>query len=156
MNELSSYELLSHPKKPLRMHLEGVGDLTKQTVKDKRLCLPDLDETILGDIAYILGVCHDFGKATSFFQEYIRETDEKRKASFKNKPHTKHGLISAIFTYFVLKQYLFEKNEDLSYLSIFGFLMVKRHHGNLKNPVDEILSLIDDDTIDVLVEQAES
>lgn len=141
MSELPSSELLSHPQKSLRKHLEGVGDLSKQTIAGKRLDLPDIENTTLEDIAYILGVCHDFGKSTQFFQEYIRETDDNRKLKLKNKPQTKHGLISAIFTYFVLKQYLIEKNEDLWYLSIFGYLVVKRHHGNLKNPADEMVSL---------------
>ena len=156
MSELSSYELLSHPQKFLRMHLEGVGEITKQTIIDRRLDLPDIDDTTIREIAHILGVCHDFGKATPFFQEYIRETDEKRRAYLKNQPKTKHGLISAIFTYFVLNKYLAHKNEDLWYLSFFGFLIVKRHHGNLKNPATELVSLIDEQTIDVLVEQAES
>ncbi|MCK5724446.1 MAG: CRISPR-associated endonuclease Cas3'', partial [Gammaproteobacteria bacterium] len=155
MSELSSSELLSHPQKSLIKHIRGVGDLSKQTIAGKRLDLPGIDNTTLRDIAYILGVCHDFGKSTQFFQEYIRETDDNRKLKLKNKPQTKHGLISAIFTYFVLKQYLIEKNEDLWYLSIFGYLVVKRHHGNLKNPADEMVSLVDE-TIDVLVEQAKS
>ncbi len=156
MSELSSSELLSHPQKSLRLHLKGVAELSKQTIAAKRLDFPDIDNSTIEDITYILGVCHDFGKSTHFFQEYIRETDDSRKLKLKNKPQTKHGLISAIFTYFVLKKYLSKKNEEIWYLAIFGYLMVKRHHGNLKNPVDEILSLIDDETIDVLVEQAES
>jgi CRISPR-associated endonuclease/helicase Cas3 len=156
MSELSSSELLSHPIKSLRLHLEGVAESSKQTIATKRLDFPDIDNSTLEDITYILGVCHDFGKSTYFFQEYIRETDDGRKLKLKNNPQTKHGLISAIFTYYVLKKKLSEKNEDLWYIAIFGYLMVKRHHGNLKNPVDEILSLIDDETIDVLVEQAKS
>lgn len=154
MSELSSSELLSHPQKSLRMHLEGVAELSKQTIATKTLDFPDIDSTTLEDITYILGVCHDFGKSTYFFQEYIRETNDNHKLKLKNKPQTRHGLISAIFTYFVLKKYLSKKNEELWYLAIFGYLIVKRHHGNLKNPVDEILSLRDDEIIDVLVEQA--
>ena len=156
MSGLSSYELLSHPEKSLREHLEGVGNLSKQIIINKRFDFPDIDSTTLEDIVYILGVCHDFGKSTRFFQEYIRETDDSRKLKLKNKHQTKHGLISAIFTYFVLNQYLTEKNEDLWYLAIFGFLIVKRHHGNLKNPVTEIVSLRNKEIIDVLVEQAKS
>src|SRR5665648_244041 len=156
MSELSSFELLSHPQKSLRLHLEGVAESSKQTIASKRLNFPAIDNATLEDIAYILGVCHDFGKSTYFFQEYIRETDDNRKLKLKNKPQTRHGLISAIFTYSVLKKYLSKKNEELWYLAIFGYLIVKRHHGNLKNPVDEILSLMDDETIDVLVEQAKS
>jgi CRISPR-associated endonuclease/helicase Cas3 len=156
MNELSSSELLSHPQKPLRIHLEEVVNLAKITIAEKNIDIPNFDNEIFEDVCYILGVCHDFGKSTKYFQEYIRETDENRKRSLKNKQQTKHGLISAIFAYFVLKEYLKEKSENLWYLPLFGFLAVKRHHGNLKNPGTEIASLIDEDIIDVLLDQINS
>lgn len=152
MNESSFSELLSHPEKPLRVHLEGVSALCKDTISKKKLDFPKIDSRILEDVAYILGVCHDFGKATRFFQEYIRETDEKHKWSLKNKPQTNHGLISAVFTYSVLRWYLKDKSADFWYLPVFGFLAVKRHHGNLKDPVFELVGL-DKDSLEVLREQ---
>jgi CRISPR-associated endonuclease/helicase Cas3 len=152
MNESSFYELLSHPEKPLQVHLDGVSALCKDTISKKKLDFPNIDNKTFEDVAYILGVCHDFGKATRFFQEYIRETDEKRKRSLKNKPRTNHGLISAVFTYFVLKEYLKDKSDDFWYLPVFGFLAVKRHHGNLKDPVFELVGL-DEESLEVLLEQ---
>jgi len=152
MNESSFSELLSHPEKPLRVHLEGVSALCKGTISKKKLDFPKIDNRTLGDVAYILGVCHDFGKATRFFQEYIREIDERRKRSLKNKPRTNHGLISAVFTYFVLKEYLKDKSGDFWYLPVFGFLAVKRHHGNLKDPIFELVGL-DEESLEVLLEQ---
>jgi len=152
MNESSFSELLSHPEKPLQVHLEGVSTLCKDTISKKKLDFPKIDNRTLEDTAYILGVCHDFGKATRFFQEYIRETDERRKRSLKNKARTNHGLISAVFTYFVLREYLKDKSGDFWYLPVFGFLAVKRHHGNLKNPAIE-LSDLDEDSLEILLEQ---
>ena len=152
MNESSFSELLSHPEKPLRVHLDGVGALCKDTISEKRFGFPNIDNKTIEDIAYILGVCHDFGKSTRYFQEYIRETDENRKRSLKNKPQTKHGLISAVFTYFVLREYLEGKSDGCWYLPVFGFLAVKRHHGNLKNPAIELADL-DDDSLEILLEQ---
>ena len=155
MRELSSCELLSHPEKQLVQHLSNVADLCRITVCAKNLNFEILDQKSLADIAFILGACHDFGKATSYFQQYIRETDEKRKLSLKNNPRTQHGLISAVFTYYVLKEYLKEKNSNFSFIPIFGFLAVKRHHGNLDNPVFELVDL-DEDRIDILTEQAKA
>lgn len=152
MNESSFSELLSHPEKPLQVHLDGVSALCRGTISKKKLDFPKIDNRTLEDTAYILGVCHDFGKATRFFQEYIRETDEKRKRSLKNKPRTNHGLISAVFTYFVLREYLKDKSDDFWYLPVFGFLAVKRHHGNLKDPVFELVGL-DEESLEVLLEQ---
>lgn len=154
MRELSSYELLSHPEKQLVQHLSNVADLCKTTICTKKLNFEILDQENLADIAFILGACHDFGKATSFFQKYIRENDEKKKLSLKNNPRTKHGLISAVFTYYVLKEYIREKDNSLFFVPIFGFLAVKRHHGNLDNPSFELVDLRDEDKIDVLKEQA--
>lgn len=155
VRELSSYELLSHPEKQLIQHLSNVASLCRTTVSVKKMNFEPLDKEELDDIAFILGACHDFGKATSFFQKYIRETDQKRKLSLKNNPHTQHGLISAVFTYYVLKEYINEKKESYSFIPIFGFLAVKRHHGNLDNPVFELVDL-DEDKIDTLNEQAKA
>lgn len=91
---------------------------------------------------YLIGVGHDFGKATSYFQDYINEKDKTKRAKLKNKPETHHGLISAIFTYYVVKEYLKTKNllneKYYEYLPVISFLVVKRHHGNLDNANDEI------------------
>ncbi len=57
-------------------------------------------------MAYIIGVTHDFGKATKFFQKYIKEKDEKKRRSLKAMDTTHHGLLSAFFTYSVVKEYL--------------------------------------------------
>lgn len=150
MNGSSFCELLSHPGKPLQVHLSRVGDLCKDTISNKRFDFPNIDNSTLEDISYIIGVCHDYGKATGFFQEYIRETNDKRKQSLKNKSQTKHGLFSAVFTYFVLKEYLKNKHDDFPYLPVFGFLAVKRHHGNLReNAALELVGL--NDNIEILV-----
>jgi len=138
-SELYSFELKSHPDKLLVDHLRRVGQLSRKTVTDKSLNIDDKD--LLTDIAYLIGVTHDLGKATKFFQEYIIETDEKKKKSLKAKENTHHGLLSAFFTYAVIKEYLRQSGKDgelADYLPIISFLVVKRHHGNLMNAMDEI------------------
>jgi CRISPR-associated endonuclease/helicase Cas3 len=134
-----SFKLKSHPDKRLVDHLRRVGKLSRDTVKDKSLNIDDKD--LLTDAAYLIGVTHDLGKATTFFQEYIIETDEKKKKSLKSKDNTHHGLLSAFFTYAVIKEYLIQsgrKGELADYLPILSFLAVKRHHGNLMNAMNEI------------------
>ena len=100
-----------------------------------------MTKDLLTDAAYLIGVTHDLGKATHFFQEYIIEKDEKKKKSLKAKDNTHHGLLSAFFTYAVIKEYLGQsriKGGLADYLPILSFLVVKRHHGNLMNAMDEI------------------
>jgi CRISPR-associated endonuclease/helicase Cas3 len=108
-------------------------------VKEKKLNIDDAD--LLKDAAYIIGITHDLGKATKYFQDYIKETNEKKKKSLKAKDITHHGLLSALFTYAVMKEYLNQRElrDGLAeYLPIMSFLAVKRHHGNLQNAIDEI------------------
>ncbi|HQA61649.1 MAG TPA: CRISPR-associated helicase Cas3' [Methanothrix sp.] len=138
-NESYSFKLKSHPDKRLVDHLQRVGDLSRKTIADRSLNIDDAD--LLGDAAYLIGITHDLGKATGFFQEYINEKDETKKKSLKSKDTTHHGLLSAFFTYAVIKEYLRNTgcNGGLAdFLPLFSFLAVKRHHGNLLNAMDEI------------------
>lgn len=138
-SESYSFKLKSHTGKLLVDHLSNAGKLCRDTVAGKVLDIEDAD--ILKDVAYLMGVTHDLGKATSFFQEYLAEEDEKRKRSLKGKENTRHGLLSSFFAYAVVRDYVerSEKREIVTdYLPIIAFLAVKRHHGNLLNAIDEI------------------
>jgi len=106
----------------------------------------------------IIGWCHDFGKATTFFQEYIHETDEQKKRKLKNRKESHHGLISAVFTYYILKSQYYPSDSPLDeVMPLIGYLVVKRHHGNLKNIREEIRDLIqDNDKQDILKKQLDS
>ncbi len=137
-NESHSFSLLSHPNKLLIDHLKNVGVIASKTVADKSLNIAEAD--LLRDMAYMIGVTHDFGKATKFFQKYIVEKDEKRRRSLKAMETTHHGLLSALFTYSVVKDYLRQAKIEGSlaeYLPVISFMIVKRHHGNLSNATDE-------------------
>jgi CRISPR-associated endonuclease/helicase Cas3 len=144
-SELYFFKLKSRPDsqdgriRSLVDHLRRVGHLSRKTVTDKSLNIDDKD--LLTDAAYLIGVTHDLGKATKFFQEYIIETDKKKKKSLKAKDNTHHGLLSAFFTYAIIKEYLSQseiKGGLSDYLPILSFLVVKRHHGNLMNAMDEL------------------
>jgi CRISPR-associated endonuclease/helicase Cas3 len=137
-NESPSFSLLSHPDKLLIDHLTNVGVIASKTVAGKSLNIAEAD--LLRDMAYIMGITHDFGKATKFFQKYIVEKDEKRRRSLKAMETTHHGLLSALFTYSVVKEYLKQSGTIgglAEYLPVISFLAVKRHHGNLSNAANE-------------------
>ena len=153
MSESFSYKLLSHPDEYLVNHLSDVATFSKNSILDKNLSFShDLNE-ILPKVVFYLGACHDFGKGTSFFQEYIQLEDTPKKRSLKSNPLTKHGLISAVFAFYCVKQ-LLPKENNFDYLPLLSFLIVKRHHGNLDNPNFE-LSSIDDQQIAILQKQVE-
>lgn len=143
MKELSSFKLLSHknPDKLLFEHLKNTADISKKIVDEKVLNLDNIEKKILSDIAYIIGVSHDIGKATNFFQSYINEKDEKKKNLMKNKPETHHSFLSSLFTYYLVKYYISENSKTeiiFNYLPLISYFIVKRHHSNLHNAMDEV------------------
>jgi len=160
--ELSScdFYLHSHPKKTLFEHLSNVGNKSILTSDAKNLSLEKfgIDQNTFSEIAFLIGVCHDFGKGTKYFQKYILETDPAIQRSLKNKKEYHHGLISAIFTYYILKKYVgsLSSKKKLELIPIIGYLIVKRHHGNLKDAEDEIRELRGEDTLQVIDLQIKS
>jgi CRISPR-associated endonuclease/helicase Cas3 len=152
MNQSSFFNLKSHPDKLLIDHLRNVGLLCKNTIQSKKINsnIFNLNDEILANFSFITGVSHDFGKGTINFQNYINEKEEKRKSSLKNNPETRHGLLSSLFTYFVIKESL--KDLKFEFLAMLGYFVVKKHHGNLGDVTDEILDL-DDKNVEILNRQ---
>ena len=153
-------DLKSHPDKSLADHLNNVGNRCKEILRSKNLNIDEfVDFETLLEISYLIGITHDFGKATTYFQRYITETDEVARKKQKNKPETHHAFISSIFTYYVVKRHLAKKGllekEYYKYLPIIGFFVVKRHHGNLDNADDEIYS-IDEENQEILHKQVKA
>ena len=143
-------ELKSHPDKSLFTHLKNVGNISKRILESKKLNVDDLvDFKTLKDISYLIGITHDFGKATKFFQQYISEKNETKRNKLKNKPETHHAFISSLFTFFAVEEYLSKrmllKKEHYKFFPIISFLIVKRHHGNLDSALDETYDCSIDD-----------
>lgn len=143
-------DLKSHLDKTLFDHLENVGRRSKEILESKKLDLNDfIDFETLKDVSYLIGVSHDFGKSTDYFQEYIEERDDTKRRKLKNKPETHHAFISSLFAYFVISKYLSKRKliekKRYKYLPIISFLVVKRHHGNLDNALDETYDCCVDD-----------
>ena len=122
--------LLSHPPKEgeyplLTAHLQKVGEFCASLIEKAHpnLNIPQSDLTLAG---FIVGACHDFGKAKRQFQDYI--WGRKRGG---NKDHS---LISSIFTFIVAKEFFFKKANKFSrFLPFICAYVVNRHHGILTN-----------------------
>ena len=146
-------EVWSHPDKTLRDHLVKVAEIAKHSANAIPLNL--LAGSIISEVSNIIGLYHDIGKATIFFQSYLKESDPDQKAKLKNKPETNHSLISAVATYFAVEELLKDKNFDnefTSFLPIASFLAVRRHHTNLQSAVEDLRL----DKIDVLKTQVDN
>lgn len=107
---LCSADLYSHPEVLLIDHLRAVATQ----------CAAG-GPTSTKKLRYIVGACHDFGKATGFFQEYLFE---KRPQS----QQTNHSTISGLACFYALRAAGFTPIE-----CVMGWLAVTRHHSPLIN-----------------------
>ena len=140
MSSLCYDEIWSHPGKSLKDHLENVAKIAKFIIETLPLNLP-IEKRVLKDIIYFISLYHDIGKATSFFQNYLKEKDSHKKNKLKNLPENKHSLISAIATYFVIEEYLKDikfRSDFYEFLPISSFIVVRRHHTDLKSVYEDI------------------
>lgn len=115
-------ELRSHPDKYLEDHLRNVASISKNIFND--LCIKDND--LYADLSFFIGISHDFAKSTSFFQDKLLKGIKTKKAH--------HGFLSAVFGYYIIKNYLINNNivDSVDFASI-AFLVILKHHGNLPN-----------------------
>lgn len=146
MSVSSPSDLFSHPGRLLRNHLSAVGDAAQTACRSKILDLSEIGITRddLAEVVRLTGVCHDFGKATTFFQEYLHETDPKRKQQLKSQEESKHGLISAVFAFHCIREKLCGIQGDAAeLLPLIGFEAVRRHHGNLGDLVQDAMTTRD-------------
>ena len=130
-------EIISHPGKPLIVHLQKVARLCKESVSQSHFDL-GINKELLQKLAFIQGAVHDIGKASNNFQTYIHSGGEL----IIRPKH--HALISAYLAKLIAEQYLQEHplpSWDRKILPYFLFTSVKRHHGNVRNFSDELESL---------------
>lgn len=121
---MCSYKLESHPDIPLLQHLKAVGNRCAELINKKGINFSyDNDKLVFA--AKVMGYTHDLGKATSFFQQYLKEMTEIGSSEV-DKDLRSHGYFSALYTYLQLK------NLDKK-LALICFVIVRRHHGDLDN-----------------------
>ncbi len=130
-------EFYSHlyPKKILlKDHLQSVGDRSKEIIESKNL--DGFNKNIFAQICYIIGISHDFGKYTTFFQEKLKGLGDK------NDPIANHGLISAFFVFEAANEYVktekLENEIPYKFLPLIAYFVVKRHHLDLDDISNDI------------------
>lgn len=135
-------EIFSHPGKPLKDHLEKVGEMIFAILNSLSFSFP-FPKKIFCEVGRLVGYYHDLGKATNFFQEYLNEQNPNKKAKLRNQKETNHSLLSAVATYFAVAELLkledFKENSDfLEFLPIASFLAVRRHHTGLEPAFEDV------------------
>jgi CRISPR-associated endonuclease/helicase Cas3 len=118
--------LISHPEgngfreKPLEIHLSGVTRLALNDFQRLSLDLKVLSPNVFQHILEVTCLLHDIGKASSYFQKYIRGG---RKSLQSN-----HSLISAIIAWQNLRDH-----PTAGKYAPLAFKAIQRHHGNLSS-----------------------
>jgi len=150
--------LYSHPDKPLETHLINVTNLALKNLEEtpiESLYLFNRDK--ITKVIRFCGLCHDLGKATRYFQDYLF-SDETKQNQLKAMKETHHSLLSSVISFFVISKEL-EKDKDLDeeqrlFLSFIAYLSIKRHHGDLEDVLTE--SILDDEDKELLNKQIDS
>jgi len=122
-------DLISHPPNgKLKAHLEQVTKIVINRLNDSDLS--SFEDDYLTSIE-ITAKLHDIGKATSYFQKYIRTNDSAIRQRLKNKPETHHAMMGAVIAFAEARK----RNLSLK-SSVFIYLAIRYHHTNLSTPVD--------------------
>ncbi|MDQ7032459.1 MAG: CRISPR-associated helicase Cas3' [Desulfonauticus sp.] len=111
--------LYSHPGVRLENHLKEVAHNARALLDHPALNHHEQ----LKQLAFLCGIAHDFGKATTFFQRHLQK--ERVKHGLYH-----HSLLSALFSAYLAKKYF--PNEPQLWL--IAYLVVHRHHGHLRIP----------------------
>lgn len=124
----------SHPGRPLRDHLVSVAGLMEQQARAWQSGVPQC----FARLARLVGLLHDTGKATSFFQTERLRGLESRPDELGNHAH-----FSAVVTLPILRSACSawgqgEAEADL--LFAVSLMTILRHHGPLKDFCDYIIT----------------
>jgi CRISPR-associated endonuclease/helicase Cas3 len=158
---LSYFELISHPDRTLKTHLDSCNGLSQKMLAMKFIANAFYDKSLLERMRHILVYFHDFGKATDFFQLKIIEATEKNteNADFKTemaayRSHFNHvvkkklqaelrnhgnkqdvlGHHAKLGAYMALSGF---KSEDII-LELIVLKIIRRHHGFLTNFIENM------------------
>ena len=102
----------------------------------------------ISDIAYYIGLSHDFGKYMTYFQDRLLGRKDHGKLS-------NHAFISSLYSAYVLKKInLTGLDEDIGqFLPLIGLFVVYHHHLDLRSLEHLERHLEDQEYVDILLRQ---
>ncbi len=139
-----SFKLKSHPDRLLKEHLKNVGRLSRKILISKTVDNKD----IFAEIAYLIGITHDFGKSTTYFQNWLENMEDSQYA--------RHSFLSSLIGYFLVKEFLLnvKKLSEFWYLPGIAWIVINKHHSNLRDILnEEIKKLRDKEELEILKHQ---
>lgn len=161
-----SSELYSHPGTLLEDHLISVRATALENYAEYEKAGIKLFDEAMKIILNVITLCHDVGKATSYFQEKLLANSHKKiKIGTKKEKETEHhSLFSSVIAYFVAREMIKDKrllescldSEELKFFYSFAaYFCVKNHHSNLRDALEEA-TVISEDEIEIFESQVGS
>ncbi len=168
---LPYFDLISHPDRTLKEHLDSCNDISEELLKMKFISNNFFSKNDIEQLRKLLVYFHDFGKATDYFQHKIIEaTIEENNEKFIEQHNNylnhfkenKSGLVKDDFDFEILSNharlgayYAFSnysnKNLIIEYIV---FEVIKRHHGYLRNfTTNKTEVLLNKDDITIMEKQ---
>lgn len=129
-------KLKSHPSKLLFEHLKDTQNRALNILNTKIFSVPDnfpIKKESIENILYYATIFHDFGKATSYFQNKLQGSGQSHLSH--------HSLLSSIIGY-----YCYQKKYNNTLEGILVYLLIAHHHSNFLNFDNMILSKLDEDS----------
>jgi CRISPR-associated endonuclease/helicase Cas3 len=129
---------------PLKDHLKEVAD------RAKKYFFFNSEENI-SDVAYYIGLTHDFGKYMTYFQDRLLGKGDYGKLS-------NHAFISSLYSAFVMEGVKLDNiSEEIKpFLPLITFFVVYHHHLDLTSLSHLEDHLNDEDYIDILKKQIDN
>jgi CRISPR-associated endonuclease/helicase Cas3 len=141
--------LISHAlDSPLKLkdHIEQVINASSYLISKKSLHFNGIAKEDIETISILIAACHDFGKATSYFQEYIKSKIDGPQYTESEKDKS-HSLISGLFGWHVVEKWIQNsRNIELrwkQFLPFAVFLSIDGHHG-FYSSIEDALRKIDE------------
>lgn len=127
------YEMYySHNDPPKRLITHTIEVFNNAEIILKETPIASEYERDLKHLCKVAAIAHDFGKYTSFFQDYLN--DPSKQTDYKQ-----HSFISALFGSFLLAKIREKVNFKFPYGELIVYIIILHHHGNLRIVSDDIV-----------------
>ncbi len=136
---------LDHPL-TLEDHIYQVCRAANYLVSQKSLNFKGISKEQIVELCILTALCHDFGKSTAFFQDYIQSKMDGPEYEGNTRDKS-HSLISAFFGWHITEKWI-SRNDRLAehwkpFLPFAVFLAIDGHHGRYKS-IEDVLKSVDE------------
>lgn len=129
------YKCYSHPQKYLIEHLNNVREIGLSIFDAKKHLQLPIDRIDYRKALEIALYYHDFGKFTTYFQNYLQSYIKNQQCIYEKKL-TRHSLLSAVMAAY--KAYEQFKDKDIRVVCLI-FSCILKHHGDFNNISDMLI-----------------